>query len=265
MDRLKGKVALVVGSTSGIGEGIARRFAKEGAKVVISGRRDELGKAIAADICAQGGEACFIKADATIESDVIALTNAVVEKYGKLDIGVNALGGNRGKLFKDMTAENWDYVIKLNLYSVFYCIKYESEKMREQGGGVIISISSLNSTVPNDYQVAYCAAKAGVDMMTKVAALEMGPEHIRLCTINPGLIATPLTKKFTDVPEIYEEFLYKTPLRKIGTVDDIANAALFLASDEASHITATSLLVDGGEEPEGYCEAFKILNGTYKR
>ena len=252
MSKLDGKVAVIIGATSGMGEAIARLFAKEGALVVFAGRRNNLGTKIAEEIRSKGGIALFVRTDATDEEQVQNLFDVIKKTYGRLDIAVNALGSNRANLVKNTPAQDFDFIFKTNVYSVIYCMKREINMMLSSGSGVIVNISSISSIVVNNYQGPYCASKAGIDILTKCAAQEVGPRGIRVCTINPGLIATDLTKKFTQRPDVMDDFMYKVPLRRVGTTDDIAKAALFLCSDDASYITASSLFVDGGTASEGF-------------
>ncbi len=265
LNRLQNKIAVVIGATAGIGAEIAKRFAQEGAKVVMAGIVDKDGKALEEEFRSAGLEVTYLHADAVCEEEVKALMKYTADIYGRIDISLSTVGGNRGYLLKDIPYEMFKSLVSLNLFSAFLNIQSASQYMREQGSGVIINFSSLNSTVPNDYQGAYCASKAGVDMLSEVAALEMGPEHVRVCTINPGIIATQLTEKFRSDPVILEEYMSQVPLRRVGHVEDVANLAVFLASDEADYITASHHYVDGGCAPEGYPDSFKMFMGTYKR
>lgn len=264
MERLKNKSAVIIGGTSGIGEEIAKRFAREGAKVMIGGIEDEKGATLAEHLTQDGLYATYRHADATKEEDMLHLMAEAKKQYGAPDISLSTVGGNKGFLLKDMPYETFQFLVSLNLFSAFLNIKCASPYMRGRGG-VIINFSSLNSTVPSDYQGAYCASKAGVDRLSEVAALEMGPEGVRVVTINPGIIATALTEKFRSNSEALEEFMSQVPLRRVGHVEDVANLAVFLASDEASYITASHHYVDGGAAPEGYPDSFKMVMGTYKR
>ena len=257
MNRLEGKKSIIVGGSRGIGKAISKLFAQENAKIIVVGASDA-GEATAEEIRIAGGDAEFIKADATDESQVKELFEKVKTKFGTLDIGINCLGKGASTSIIETSAETFDLIMKTNLYSHFYCMKEEFSLMKS--GAVIVNISSLNSTVANNYQGPYCTSKAGLDMLSKVAALEMGPKGIRVCTINPGLTKTELVKKYTDNEDVMEDFMFKIPLRRLGQPEDIAKAALFLCSDEASYITATSLYVDGGMAPEGYSDATLILH-----
>lgn len=256
--RLRDKVAIVLGSTSGIGEAIVRRYAREGARVVVAGRRKDLGEKIAREIVQDGGVAEYIQVDATDAAQVRHLCEETVRIYGRLDIALNAQGWNQLFLLENLECEKFDYIVRVCLNSMFYAIKYECEQMRKSGGGVIINISSINSTVANNYQGAYCAAKAGLDMLTNVAAIEYGQYGIRVNTINPGLTKTDLGEFIFGNRRAYRAFMEKTPLRTYAVPEDIADAAVFLASQEARFISAEHLYVDGGITPEGYPDAFRI-------
>lgn len=263
--RLEEKIALVLGGTSGIGEEIVRRFAREGAGVVIAGRRMERGKRIEKEIMDEGHEALYVHTDAADHKQVEDMCGKAVERYGRLDIAVNAQGWNELHLLRDLECEKWDEIVHICLNSMFYAIKYECEQIMRSGGGVIINISSINSVVANNYQGAYCAAKAGLDMLVKVAAIEYGPDKVRINTINPGLTKTELAGCIFNNNRAYNAFIEKTPLRSYAEPSDIADAAVFLASDEARFITGASLFVDGGITHEGYPDAFRIVKNDEER
>ena len=259
--RLENKVALVFGGTSGIGAATAKRFGMEGAKVVVAGRNEQRGQAVVDEICASGEDAVFIGADYTDESQVAEAVRATVQHYGRLDAAVNTPGGGHGDFVVDLKAEDWKQVIDLNLTGTFYAIKYEAAQMKRDGGGSIVSISSINSTVPNITMSAYCAAKAGMDMLSKCAAMELGPDQIRVNVINPGYVETPLIRQVMENQEMLREILYNTPTRKLCKPEDIAAMALFLCSDEACNITASCMVVDGGESTEGHPDVPQIKYG----
>lgn len=262
--RLEGKVGIVLGATSGIGEACARKFAQEGAKLILAARREDLGRQIAEEIRSAGGEAEFIKTDITVEADVQAMVALACTKYGRLDIALNAPGGS-GKsstcFISELDASAWLQAVDLNLNGMFYAIKNECRQMLKNGGGAIVSISSINSFVPNLTMGAYCACKAGLDMLTKCVAMEVGPQNVRVNTINPGFVDTPLTSKLLHNEEVLKEILYKTPTRKLSMPEDIANAAMFLLSDDAQNITAACMVVDGGESTEGHADVPQIKLG----
>lgn len=255
--RFENKVALITGGASGIGKCIAERFVAEGAKVVI------------ADISADGlnamkkelGAACLaIKTDVTKEAEVEKAVAAAVSNFGHLDIIVTSAGVGGLSLIVDYTEEGWDTEIDVCLKGTLLCMKHAGRQMIAQGkGGCIINIASLNSQQPAEGMAAYCSAKAGVEMLTKVGAMEMGPHKIRVNAISPGLIATPLTVILTGTPSILENYLENIPLGRSGIPEDVAHAALFLASDEASWITAENLFVDGGTVTKRYPQLFKLF------
>ncbi|MHB1315050.1 MAG: SDR family NAD(P)-dependent oxidoreductase [Christensenellales bacterium] len=262
--RLDGKACVVLGATSGIGEACARRFAAEGAKVILAARREEEGRRVAEEICKAGGEAVFLKTDITKEEDVRNLVSFAVSEYGRLDIALNAPGGAKSSIdcfISELDASLWHEVIDLNLNGMFYAIKHESAQMIKNGGGAIVSISSINSFVPNITMGAYCAAKAGLDMLSKAAAMEVGPQNVRINVINPGFVNTPLISRYKNSDVFMEEILYKTPTRRICEPEDIASAALFLLSDEARNMTAACVVVDGGEATEGHADVPQIRLG----
>lgn len=249
--RLQDKVAVVTGGSSGIGAGIVKLFKKEGAKVVIFDLKEPQ---------EEFGDQCVtVRCDVSKEEEIEKGVAVAVDRFGRLDIFINCAGWANGSPLVNMSHELWDTTIKVCLYGTFYGTKHAAKQMIKQGEGVVINISSLNSTVPGGGLAAYCAAKAGVDMLTQVAAMELGPQNIRVCAINPGFIDTPLNKKFLDIPMIVEEIIDKTPLKRIGKPEEIAKTALFLASDEASFITGSTLYVDGGQSKLGYPNTRRIL------
>jgi NAD(P)-dependent dehydrogenase (short-subunit alcohol dehydrogenase family) len=255
------KVALVTGGASGIGKRIAERFVAEGAKVVI------------ADISAEGletvkqklGEDCItIETDVTQESAVEQAVAAAVGGFGRLDIAVNSAGTGGLNLIIDYDEEQWDHEFAVCLKGTFLGMKHQARRMIAQGqGGSIINIASLNARQPAEGMSAYCAAKAGVEMLTKVGAMEMAPHNIRVNCICPGLIDTPLTSYVIQAPSVYAKYLENIPLGRSGTTADIAAAALFLASDESAWITADSLFVDGGSQTKSYPQLQKLLTELY--
>ena len=253
--KLKGKVALVTGGASGIGLAIARRFVTEGARVMIVDVNVVAGEERADEL----GERCaFVRADLSDEQGAESMVQFTVETFGKLDIAINAAGIGTLAAIVDQTVEQWDAVHNLNLRGVFLSTKHEARRMIEQGnGGAIVNIASINARQPGEGMSAYCTAKAGVEMFTKVAAMEMALHNIRVTAIGPGLVDTPLPGPLLGIPAIREEFLDNIPAGRIGTPDDVANAALFLVSDEATWVTGTMLIVDGAELTKRYPEVLQ--------
>ena len=243
MDRLAGKVAVVTGAGGRIGGAVARVFAREGASVVVVDLRDAEGEQTVADINANGGTAVFCHADVRRGADVEAMVDRAVEAFGRLDVLVNNAGGGVGGRVIDLTEEQWDHVLALNLKSVFFGAKYAAPVMARGGGGSIVNTSSVNGVLATPGLGAYNAAKAGVINLTRVLALELAMDGIRVNTILPGHIEdhTPHSD-----PETLKAFVKATPMGRYGFPEEIAAMALFLASDESSFATGASFTVDGG-------------------
>ncbi len=245
MNRLQNKVAIVTGSARGIGAETARTFAAEGAKVVITDVMAEQGEATAVAIREAGGDALFVLANVADLSSVQDLVDATVAHYGRLDIIVNNAGVLRDAQLKKMTEKDFDLVIAVNLKGVYNCGQVAANQMLAQGeGGVILNASSVVGMDGNFGQTNYVATKAGVIGMTKVWARELGPKGIRVNAVAPGFIETDMTAQMPQ--HVYDGMVAKTPLRRAGTAQDIANAYLWLASDEANFISGVTLRVDGG-------------------
>jgi len=252
--RLQGKVALVTGSTSGIGEAIARGYAREGAKVVVSGRRPAEGEAVVASIRAAGGEATFVQCDVAEADQVQALVARTVETYGRLDVAVNNAGlGSDDKKLADLEDEAFDTLMRVNLRGVWLAMKHEIRQfLRQGGGGAIVNMGSVLGSVAvarrGEYSAAhYVASKHGIEGLTKVACNDYGPDGIRVNTLAPGVVVTPLSEDLiaADLP-VMREWIAKTSLGRLARVEDVVGAAIFLASDEAGYVTGSTLVVDGG-------------------
>ncbi len=242
--RLKGKVAIVTGSTKGIGLETAKTFAREGAKVVICGTRENGIKEAVDSIKASGAEALGFKVDVSNRASVNEMVAAVKNEWGRIDILVNNAGITADAMLKKMTEEQFDKVLNTNLKGVYNCAQAVLDTMTEQGGGVILNASSVVGIYGNIGQTNYAAAKWGVIGMTKTWAKELGRKGIRVNAVAPGFIMTPMTEA---VPEkVLDMMKEKAPLQRLGMPEDIANAYLFLASDEASFVTGSVLSVDGG-------------------
>jgi NAD(P)-dependent dehydrogenase (short-subunit alcohol dehydrogenase family) len=257
VNRLEGRVALITGGASGIGLAIAERYVGEGGKVMLADLNGELLKEAETQL---GGACVTIEANVTVEADMERAVAATVESFGRLDIGVNSAGVGTYAVITDQTEEQWDTVINICLKGAFLSMKHEGRQMIAQGdGGVIINISSLNSAQPGEGCSAYCSAKAGVNMLTRVGAMDLGPHKIRVCGIAPGLIETPLTGGIWEMPQLLDGYLENIPLGRAGVPEDIANAALFLASDDASWVSGETLFVDGASATKRYPEMTKIF------
>ena len=248
--KLQDKVAIVTGGASGIGFGIARRFIAEGAQVMLADVNAAGAEERAGEL---GGHCAWTQADLSGEAGAESMMRAVVERFGRLDIAINAAGIGTLAPIVDQTAEQWDAVVGLNLRGVFLSTKHEARQLIAQGeGGVIVNIASINARQPSEGMSAYCCSKAGVEMFTQVAAMELAEHGIRVTAIGPGIVDTPLAAPLVAIDAIREEFLENIPAGRFGTPDDIASAALFLVSDEATWVTGTTLFVDGAELTKRY-------------
>lgn len=238
MKRLENRVAIITGGANGIGKATAVRFAKEGAKVVIWDLNEE-GERVAADI-----EGHFEKVNTANYEEVEKATTTVIEKYGKIDILINNAGITRDATLKKMSPEQWQQVIDVNLTGVFNCGKHIQEVMVEKGYGRIVNTSSVVGLYGNFGQTNYVATKAGVIGMTKVWARELGRKGITVNAVAPGFIATEMVMSMPE--NVIDMMKSKVPMTRLGDPEDIANAYLFLASEEASYINGATLSVDGG-------------------
>jgi len=248
--RLKDKVALITGGTSGIGTATAIRFAKEGAKVVITGRNAKRGEQVVQEIVANGGDAMFVRSDVCLADDCRNAVDRTLERFGKIDILFNNAGVFHPKTIPDCTEEEWDETIDSSLKGAFLMSKYALPSMIERGSGSIIHTSSGWGILGGDKAAAYCAAKGGLIVMAKAMAIDHGPHGIRVNCVCPGDVLTPMlhddAEKRGMTWDDYAAGGADRPLGRIGTVDEIADAVLFLASDESSFVTGESLVVDGG-------------------
>ena len=248
--RLKEKVCLVTGGAAGIGKATAEKFAKEGAIVIICDMNEEAGKATAETL---GNGAEFYKVNVADREDVQKWVDTVVAKHGSVDVIVNNAGITRdglfvkvkeGELVSQMSEENFDLVINVNLKGVFNCTQAVAPYMIKQGGGVILNASSVVGLYGNFGQTNYAATKFGVIGMTKTWSRELGKYGVRVNAVCPGFIATEMVMKMPD--KVLDGMKAKTPLKRLGTPEDVANLYAFLASDDASYIHGTAVSIDGG-------------------
>lgn len=242
---LEGKVAIITGAAKGIGKSTALLFAKEGAKVVVSDIDEENGEKVAEQIKGEGGEAIFVKADASKAKDHEKLVSKTVEAFGKLDIAVNnaGIGGPLAKT-AEYPLDGWKDVINLNLNGVFYGTKYQIAEMLKNGGGSIVNIASILGQAGTANSPAYVAAKHGVVGLTKTSAIEYAQENIRVNSVGPGYIKTPLLDALDD--ETLEYLVNQHPIGRLGKPEEVAEIILWLASDKASFVTGNYYAVDGG-------------------
>lgn len=248
MGRLQGKVAIVTGSTSGIGVGIAKLYAAEGAKVVICGRRQEKGQAVVDEIVKAGGEAWYHFMDITEIESIDKLIADTVEKYGKVDVLVNnaANVGLKDGRVDELTLEMWDAIFQSDLRGTFYTTKSVLPYMQKnEAGGSIINIGSMASCGGDLGSTAYACAKAGVDLLTQSTALQYGKSNIRCNCVRPGLIVTPQNEAY--VPQALKDiFLSNIMVNRYGCPEDIGHMCVYLASDESAYVSGQIINVDGG-------------------
>ncbi|RDI58910.1 SDR family oxidoreductase [Microvirga subterranea] len=246
MKRLEGKVALVTGAGSGFGLGIAETFAREGAKVVIVDIKQEAAESAAANI---GASALGLACDVSKAADVQAAVKKTLDAFGRLDIVVNNAGiTHRNRSMLEVDEEEFDRIFAVNVKSIYHFARAAVPQMRAQGGGVFINVGSTAGLRPRPGLTWYNSTKGAVHTMTKSMAVELAPDRIRVCALAPVAGETPLLATFMgeDTPERRQAFVNSIPLGRFSTPQDIANAALYLASDEASMITGVVLEVDGG-------------------
>ncbi|MCA9834765.1 MAG: 3-oxoacyl-[acyl-carrier-protein] reductase [Thermomicrobiales bacterium] len=242
---LTNKVAVVTGSSRGIGAGIAQMLAAQGAKVVVNHRNSaDEAEAVVAAIKEQGGEAVVIQADVSQSSEAQRLIKSAIDTFGQIDILVNNAGTTRDKLIIQLKEEDWDIVLNSNLSSVYHCSKAVVRPMMKKRTGRIINITSIVGLAGQAGQTNYAASKAGIVGFTKSLAKEVGARNITVNAIAPGFIPTALTEVLPE--EQIKSIIDTTPVGRLGSVEDVAVATLFLASDEAAFITGQVLSVDGG-------------------
>lgn len=254
-DRLSGKVAVVTGAASGIGLAITEKFLSEGACVVV-GDVDEDGLA-AMEQLASDRFLVTARCDVTRETDVENLFAVAASHFGGVDVVVANAGAGTYGLLADHPLDEWQRIIDLCLTGVFVTVKHASRTMRD--GGSLLTIASLNAIQPSKGMAAYCAAKAGVAMLTRVAAMELGERNIRANTIAPGLVRTNATAGFFGVPGVVDEFVENAPLHRFAEPAEIAELALFLASDDSTFMSASFLSIDGGGNTGRYPDLPRIF------
>jgi NAD(P)-dependent dehydrogenase (short-subunit alcohol dehydrogenase family) len=249
--KLKDRVAIVTGATSGIGEASARLFAREGARVTVTGRDEARGRSVASAIEADGGKAMFVRADARVPADCERIVAETLRAFGgRLDVLFHNAGVYHPHNAVDCTEEEWDATVDSSLKGAWLMSKYSLPTMIAQGRGVILLQASGWGIQGGDLAVAYCAAKGGVVVMTKALAIDHGRQGIRVNCICPGDVDTPMlpfdaAARKMDLAD-YMKGAANRPLGRVGTVEEIAKAALFLASDDSSFMTGAALVVDGG-------------------
>ena len=248
--RLENKVSLISGGARGMGAVEAKLFAKEGAKVIIGDMLEDEGKKVEAEINESGGDCVFVLLDVSDEDAWRRAVNEAVSRYGKLDILVNNAGIYRAHIVEETTADEWDQVMDINAKGVFLGTKHAIPAMRQAGGGSIVNISSVAGLVGSKQTTAYTASKGAVRLLTKSTAIQYAADGIRANSVHPGTIVTPMTEGFLAEPAMLEDRVNRTPLKRLGRPEDVAYGALYLASDEASFVTGSELVIDGGRTAE---------------
>jgi NAD(P)-dependent dehydrogenase (short-subunit alcohol dehydrogenase family) len=255
--RIKDKVAIVTGGGSGMGKAIATRLASEGASVVVADVNENVMNATVSELTAAGHKAAGYKVDVSSREQLKDVMNAIVEKFGRIDILVNNAGVTRHRPFLELNDADWDFVLAVDLKGVFYCVQAAAPHMIRQGYGKVLNISSISGTGASSHHAGgspagnsnYASAKAGVIQLTKTLARELGPHGINVNSVAPGFVLTPMTGASRNPKEVEEHIAFRkslAALNRTGKPEDIANAVLFLVSDEASFITGQTLYVDGG-------------------
>lgn len=244
---LQGKVAVVTGGSLGIGAGVVRRLASEGVAVTLDYHtHSSAADAIAMEIRGKGGKVLVVQADVSQVAGVQTMIVQTVQTFGRLDILVNNAGIEEPEPFLDVTEEDFDRQISVDLKGAYFAAQAAARQFARQGGGVIINISSVHEDLPMVGNAVYCAAKGGLRMLTRTLATELAKDKIRIVNVGPGAIATPINTATLNDPQKKAALLGEIPLSRIGTAEDIAAAVAWLASDEASYVTGTTLFVDGG-------------------
>ncbi|WP_150271750.1 SDR family NAD(P)-dependent oxidoreductase [Paenibacillus tepidiphilus] len=246
MGRLDHKVAIITGAAGGMGKADALLFAKEGAKVVITDLQEDKLQEVVREIQESGGEALGLKQDVTSEADWVHVVDTAIETFGQIHVLVNNAGISDPTPFMEQTVEHWERTMRINLTSIFLGQKLVIPHMIAAGGGSIINISSIAGLTGGSGAGPYTASKGAVRLLTKATAVDYAKHNIRANSIHPGYIETPMTEDLLKDEKMKQWFYSQTPLQRLGTAEDIAKGALFLASDESSYITGVELPIDGG-------------------
>ena len=249
----KDKVAIITGATKGIGESCAYEFAKEGAKVVVTGRSVDLGEKVVADVKAQGGDALFVRCDIGKKADIDALIQATVDHFGTIDIVVNNAGVNHSADFFDISEDDWDWVMSVDLKGTFFVSQGAAKVMVEQGkGGAIVNVSSVMAQLALADQIPYCAAKGGVNQLTKAMALSLVDKDIQVNCCAPGPVMTELMERVVHNEAKRKQLMDRLPIGRIATCEEIARVIIFLASPEAAMLVGQTIYPDGGRSIQAF-------------
>ncbi|WP_420641562.1 SDR family NAD(P)-dependent oxidoreductase [Candidatus Leptofilum sp.] len=251
--KFKDKVAIITGATKGIGEACAYEFAKEGAKVVVTGRSVDLGEQVVAKIEAEGGEALFVRCDIGQKAQIDALVDATVAHFGTVDVVVNNAGVNHSADFFDISEEDWDWVMSVDLKGTFFVSQAAAKVMIEQGkGGSIVNVSSVMAQLALADQIPYCAAKGGVNQLTKAMALSLVDRGIQVNCCAPGPVLTELMERVVHNEAKRKQLMDRLPIGRIATCEEIARVIIFLASPEAAMLVGQTIYPDGGRSIQAF-------------
>lgn len=265
MPGMEGMAALVTGGGSGIGLGCARRFAADGAHVTIAGRTEaRLAEAVAEiqPAAASGASVRYVVCDVTVEDDVVRAVEAATEPTGRLDVLFACAGGSlHGGPIVASDAAAWRATVDLNLVGTFLCIKHVAPVMQRGGGGSIIGMSSIAGHTTHRFMSAYCASKAGIEMLVKCAADELGEHNVRVNAVQPGIVDTELMSFITAGGPVLESYYTNMPVSRVGTVDDIAAAVRYLAGPESTWVTGQMLGIDGGHQLRAGPDYGSVMGG----
>jgi cyclopentanol dehydrogenase len=249
MFKLKDRVAIVTGARRGMGRTHSLILARAGAKVIVSDISKEDCQKVVKEIEKEGGEAIAIKCDISKKKEVEDMIAQTIEKWGKVDILVNNAGIVEFKSFFDLSEEEWNKTLDINLKGYFFCSQVVAKEMKKQKSGVIVNIASVamgQQGIGMKNIVHYCASKGGIVAMTEALAVELAPYNIRVNAIAPGIIDTPMVDPIKNDPESMNAMIEKIPMKRPGKSEEISNAVLFLASDENSYMTGSTVVIDGG-------------------
>ncbi len=249
MTDLKGKVAIITGARRGMGKSHALTLAKAGAKVVVADISKEDCEIVVEEIKKNGGEAIAVKCDVTKKEDIDNMVKAAVGKWGKVDILVNNAGICQFKPFLELTEEDWDRTLDINLKGYFLCAQAAAKEMAKQKSGAIVNIASVamgQVGVGFATLAHYCASKGGIVGMTETLALELAPYNIRVNAISPGMIETPMIEAVKSDPKTMEAMLAQVPMHRVGKPEEVSNLVLFLVSGDSSYMTGSTVVIDGG-------------------
>jgi glucose 1-dehydrogenase len=252
--KLKDKVAIITGATKGIGEACAKEFSKEGAKVVVTGRTVELGEKVVAEIKEAGGDAFFVRTDVSKKDSIDAMIKATVDHYGTIDIVVNNAGVNHSADFFDITEEDWDWVMDVDFKGTFLVTQAAARVMVEQEkeSAYIVNVSSVMAQLALADQIPYCAAKGGVNQLTKAMGLSLIDKGIRVNCVAPGPVLTELMERVVHSKEKHDKLMERLPIGYIASCEEIARVCVFMGSSDASYFVGQTIYVDGGRSIQGF-------------